>query len=92
VLKKKPLAGPSPSSRKFLVVPILPETAGFFAKLVKCCDLDAIEAKFGIPVIHASTVRDLATERAASWLSKHFTCRWPERHGHGRVLVDPDGL
>ena len=32
--------------------------------------LDAIEAKFGIPVIYTSTIRELATERAASWLSK----------------------
>ena len=36
--------------------------------------LDAIEAKFGIPIIYTSTVRSLATERAANWLSKHFTC------------------
>ena len=36
--------------------------------------LDAIEAKFGIPIIYTSTNRRLATERAASWLSKHFTC------------------
>jgi ERCC4-type nuclease len=57
-----------------------------------CGTLDAIEAKFGIPVIYASTVRALATERAASWLSKHFTYWWLERHGHGRVLVDADGL
>ena len=57
-----------------------------------CGTLDAIEAKFGIPVIYASTVRELATERAASWLSKHFTYWWLERHGHGRVLVDADGL
>jgi ERCC4-type nuclease len=57
-----------------------------------CGTLDAIEAKFGIPVIYASTVRELSTERAASWLSKHFTYWWLERHGHGRVLVDSDGL
>jgi hypothetical protein len=37
-------------------------------------------------------VRELSTERAASWLSKHFTYWWLERHGHGRVLVDADGL
>jgi ERCC4-type nuclease len=41
-----------------------------------CGTLDAIEAKFGIPIIYTSTVRDLATERAASWLSKHFTYWW----------------
>jgi len=54
--------------------------------------LDAIEAKFGIPVIYTSTVQDLATERAASWLSKHFTYWWLERQGHGRVLIDSDRL
>jgi len=57
-----------------------------------CGTLDAIEAKFGIPIIHSSTVRELATERAASWLSKHFTYWWLEEHGHGRVLIDSDKL
>ena len=57
-----------------------------------CGTLDAIEAKFGIPVIYASTVQNLATERAASWLSKHFTYWWLEEQGHGRVLIDSDGL
>ena len=57
-----------------------------------CGTLDAIEAKFGIPVIYASTLRDIATERAASWLSKHFTYWWLETQGHGRVLIDSDGL
>lgn len=57
-----------------------------------CGTLDAIEAKFGIPVIYTSTVQSLATERAASWLSKHFTYWWLEEHGFGRVLVDWDGL
>ncbi len=57
-----------------------------------CGTLDAIEAKFGIPVIYASTVQDLATERAASWLSKHFTYWWLEEHGYGRVLIDSDRL
>jgi ERCC4-type nuclease len=57
-----------------------------------CGVLDAIEVKFGIPVIYTSTVRDLATERAASWLSKHFTYWWLEQHGYGRVLIDSDGL
>jgi ERCC4-type nuclease len=57
-----------------------------------CGTLDVIEAKFGIPVIYASTVRELSTERAASWLSKHFTYWWLEHHGNGRVLVDSDGL
>jgi ERCC4-type nuclease len=57
-----------------------------------CGMLDAIEAKFGIPIIYTSAVRDLATERAASWLSKHFTYWWLEQQGHGRVLIDSDGL
>jgi hypothetical protein len=51
-----------------------------------------VEAKFGIPIIYSSTVRELATERAASWLSKHFTYWWLEEHGHGRVLIDTDKL
>jgi hypothetical protein len=54
--------------------------------------LDAIEAKFGIPVIYTSRDQDLATERAASWLSKHFTYWWLEQNGHGRVLIDSDKL
>ncbi len=54
--------------------------------------LDAIEAKFGIPVILTSKNRALSTERAASWLSKHFTYWWLEEHGRGRVLIDTDKL
>jgi ERCC4-type nuclease len=54
--------------------------------------LDAVEAKFGIPVIYASKDRALAEERTASWLSKHFTYWWLEEHGHGRVLIEEDGL
>ena len=57
-----------------------------------CGTLDAIEAKFGIPTIYTSTIRELATERAASWLSKHFTYWWLERAGYGRVLIDTDRL
>ena len=57
-----------------------------------CGTLDAIEAKFGIPVIYTSTIQELATERAASWLSKHFTYWWLEQQGHGRVLIDSDRL
>jgi len=57
-----------------------------------CGTLDAIEAKFGIPIIYASTVQDLATERAASWLSKHFTYWWLEQHGLSRLLIDSDRL
>jgi ERCC4-type nuclease len=51
-----------------------------------------IEAKFGIPVSYTSTLQDLATERAASWLSKHFIYWWLEEQGHGRILIDSDGL
>jgi ERCC4-type nuclease len=57
-----------------------------------CGTLDAIEAKFGIPVIYTSTARRLATERAASWLSKHFTYWWLEENGYGRTLIDSDKL
>jgi ERCC4-type nuclease len=57
-----------------------------------CGTLDAVEAKFGIPIIYSSSIQDLATERAASWLSKHFTYWWLENQGHGRVLIDSDGL
>jgi ERCC4-type nuclease len=57
-----------------------------------CGMLDAIEAKFGITVIYTSRDQDLATERAASWLSKHFTYWWLEQNGHGRVLIDSDKL
>ncbi len=35
--------------------------------------LDALEAKYGIPVIYTSSCRPLAEEKAASWLSKHST-------------------
>jgi len=57
-----------------------------------CGTLDAIEAKFGIPIIFTSTHRELSTERAASWVSKHFTYWWLEENGLGRVLVDSDRL
>ena len=57
-----------------------------------CGTYDAIEAKFGVPVIYTSRSRALATERAASWLSKHFTYWWLEQSGHARTLIDTDGL
>jgi len=57
-----------------------------------CGTLDAIEAKFGIPILYTSRDRALATERAASWLSKHYTYWWLEERGLGRVLIDSDGL
>jgi ERCC4-type nuclease len=57
-----------------------------------CGTLDAIEAKFGIPILYSSRNRDLASEKAASWLSKHFMYWWLEQNGHDRVLIDTDGL
>jgi ERCC4-type nuclease len=52
--------------------------------------LDAVEARFGIPVIYASQHRPLAEEKAASWLSKHFTYWYLEEAGMGRVLQPGD--
>lgn len=52
--------------------------------------LDAIEARFGIPVIYSSRHKSLAEEKAASWLSKHFTYWHLEQVGLGRVLQEGD--
>ena len=52
--------------------------------------LDALEARYGIPVIYTSRFRPLAEEKAASWLSKHFTYWYLETNGFGRVLQDGD--
>lgn len=52
--------------------------------------LDALEAKFGIPVIYTSRYRALAEEKAASWISKHFTYWYLEKNGFGRVLQEGD--
>jgi ERCC4-type nuclease len=52
--------------------------------------LDALEARFGIPVIYTSRYRPLAEEKAASWLSKHFTYWYLEQNGFGRVLQEGD--
>ncbi len=52
--------------------------------------LDAVEAKFNIPVIYTSRYRPLAEEKAASWLSKHFTYWYLEENGLGRVLQEGD--
>ena len=49
--------------------------------------LDALEAKFGIPIIYASQYKPLAEEKAASWLSKHFTYWYLEQNGFGRVIA-----
>ncbi|HZK82873.1 MAG TPA: ERCC4 domain-containing protein [Humisphaera sp.] len=57
-----------------------------------CGLLDAIEAKFGIAILLTSRHRELATERAASWLSKHFTYWWLEQNGYERILIDADKL
>jgi hypothetical protein len=52
--------------------------------------LDAIEARFGIPVLYTSQYRPLAEEKAASWLSKHFTYWYLEKEGLRRVLQEGD--
>jgi ERCC4-type nuclease len=52
--------------------------------------LDALEARFGIPVIYTSRYRPLSEEKAASWLSKHFTYWYLEENGLGRVLQEGD--
>lgn len=52
--------------------------------------LDALEARYGIPVIYTSSYRPLAEEKAASWLSKHFTYWYLETNGYGRVLQEGD--
>lgn len=52
--------------------------------------LDALEVKFLIPVIYASSHRVLAEEKAASWISKAFTYEWLEQNGMGRVLQEGD--
>ena len=52
--------------------------------------LDALEARYGIPVIYTSSFRPLAEEKAASWLSKHFTYWYLEENGFGRVLQSGD--
>jgi ERCC4-type nuclease len=52
--------------------------------------LDALEARFGIPVIYTSRYRPLAEEKAASWMSKHFTYWYLEKNSFGRVLQEGD--
>lgn len=52
--------------------------------------IDAVEAKFGIPVIYTSRHKDLAEEKVASWMSKHFTYWYLEQNGLGRVLQEGD--
>jgi ERCC4-type nuclease len=52
--------------------------------------LDALEAKYQIPVILTSVNKDLAEERAASWISKNFTYEWLESNNLGRVLQEGD--
>lgn len=52
--------------------------------------LDALEARYGIPVIYTSLYRPLAEEKAVSWLSKHFTYWYLEKNGLGRVLQEGD--
>ena len=52
--------------------------------------LDAVAARFGIPVIYTSQSPALAEENAASWLSKHFTYWHLEEYGLGRILQEGD--
>lgn len=52
--------------------------------------LDALEVRYGIPVIYTSRNCALAEEKTASWLSKHFTYWYLEENGYGRVLQDGD--
>lgn len=52
--------------------------------------LDALEAKFGIPVVYTSRYQELAEEKCASWLSKHFTYWHLESNGMGRELQEGD--
>ncbi len=52
--------------------------------------LDALESRWGIPVIYTSRHKALAEEKAASWLSKHFTYWYLESNGMGRVLQEGD--
>lgn len=52
--------------------------------------IDAIEARYGIPIIYTSQHRALAAEKLASYLSKVFTYDWLERQGLGRVLQPGD--
>jgi ERCC4-type nuclease len=51
--------------------------------------LDALMAKFGIP-IHYGDNRQLSEEFVASWLSKAYTYQWLEENGHGRFLQEDD--
>lgn len=52
--------------------------------------LDAIEARFNIPVIYTSRHKPLAEEKAASMISKLFTYWHLEEQGMGRVLQEGD--
>jgi len=47
-------------------------------------------ARYKIPVIYTSRHRKLPEERAASWLSRHFTHWYLERNGLGRVRQEGD--
>lgn len=52
--------------------------------------LDALEIKYGIPVIYTSQYKELAEEKVASFLSKHFTYWYLETNNMGRFLQDGD--
>ncbi len=52
--------------------------------------LDAINARYNIDILYTSRLRQLAQERAASWLSKKYLYWYLETHGLGRVLQEGD--
>ena len=53
-------------------------------------DDSVITAYIGIEIIYTSRSRALTAERAASYLSKHFTYHYLETHDLGRFLQDGD--
>ena len=85
-------AAPSDQARRFLSSTAKAKTE--FHRSVGLGETLTLESRIviGIPVIYASTVRELSTERTASWLSRNFTYWWKGKHPHGRVLIDADGL
>lgn len=52
--------------------------------------LDAIQARWNIPILYTSRVRSLAIEKCASLLSKYATYHFLESNGLGRILQDGD--
>jgi hypothetical protein len=54
--------------------------------------LNAVGTRFRVPILLTLQHRELPTERAAGWISKHFTYWWLEQNGYGRILIDTDKL